>query len=72
MSKAKKPMDLSKREMQVLKLIADGLSDKEIADKLSVSIHTPGVHRTHIYQKLNVNSAVMAVRVALRAGWIKV
>lgn len=61
---------LSQREREVLVLLADGLSAKEIAGRLNIAESTAGVHLTRIYEKLGVNKAVIAVRYAIRAGLI--
>jgi two-component system nitrate/nitrite response regulator NarL len=61
---------LSQREREVLVLLADGLSAKEIAAQLNIAESTAGVHLTRIYEKLGVNKAVIAVRYAIRAGLI--
>ncbi len=52
---------LSQRERQVLGLIADGLSNTEIAERLFLAPTTVKVHTRHIYEKLNVNSRTQAV-----------
>jgi len=51
---------LSPRESEVLKLLADGLANKEIADQLDISVQTVRVHVKHIYEKLHVRSRVEA------------
>ena len=51
---AKQNKDLSKREVEVLKLIASGMSNRDIADKLFISIRTVDAHRNHIMQKLSL------------------
>jgi DNA-binding NarL/FixJ family response regulator len=61
---------LSQREREVLVLLAEGLSAKEIAARLNIADSTAGVHLTRIYEKLGVNKAVIAVRLAIRAGMI--
>lgn len=63
--------DLSDREQQVLRLLADGLSAKEIADRLSISPSTANIHLCRIYDKLGVHKAVSAVRYAIRVGFIE-
>jgi len=60
--------DLSGRELEVLQLVAEGKSTKEIAAKLHVSAKTVAAHREHIMAKLNLHSAVDLVRYALRQG----
>ena len=59
---------LSKREVEVLGLIADGLTNAEIAERLYVSVRTVETHRAHIHQKLNVRTRAELVRVAREAG----
>ena len=56
---------LSRREMEVLRLIAEGRSVKEIADKLALSVSTVHTHRTHILGKLNLRSDVELARYAV-------
>jgi DNA-binding NarL/FixJ family response regulator len=57
---------LTDREFEVFQLIAQGLSTKEIADKLHVSAKTVEVHRVNIKQKLNVATAPELIRFAVR------
>ena len=52
--------DLSPRENEVLKLVADGLVNKEIAMELGISVQTVRVHVKHIYEKLHIRSRVEA------------
>jgi LuxR family maltose regulon positive regulatory protein len=52
---------LSQRELEVLQLIAEGLTNPEIASRLILSVHTVKVHAHNIYGKLNVNSRTQAV-----------
>lgn len=62
---------LSSREREVLHLIADGLSAKEVAVELSISTKTVEAHRTSLMRKLNVRKATELVRYALRHGLIE-
>lgn len=61
---------LSEREKEILKLATGGLSNKEIADKLCISIRTVQGHLTHIFNKLQVNSRTEAVVRGLKEGWV--
>lgn len=55
---------LSKREKEILNLISEGKLSKEIANQLSISIHTVSRHRQNILEKLNVNSSIEAISLA--------
>ena len=59
------PDGLSSREAQILGLVALGLTNQEIADKLFISVRTVEAHRTHIQQKMDFNSRAELVRYAL-------
>jgi DNA-binding NarL/FixJ family response regulator len=61
---------LSEREREVFQLVAEGHSNKEIADLLSVSPSTVDTHRTHILQKLDLHSTAELVLYAVRRGVI--
>jgi NarL family two-component system response regulator LiaR len=61
---------LSDREMEVLKLVTKGLSNKEIADQLYLSIRTVQGHLGNIFNKLMVSSRTEAVVRALKEGWV--
>lgn len=57
---------LSEREFEVLKMVADGARNKEIAYKLGITERTVKAHLSHIFQKLNVDSRAAAVATATR------
>ena len=61
---------LSEREMEVLKLAAKGISNKDIADELSLSVRTVQAHLGNIFNKLGVGSRTEAVLHALKKGWV--
>lgn len=62
--------DLTPREQEVLTLIAEGLSNGEIAERLVISIKTVDRHRENIMRKLNLHNRVDLVKYALRKGLI--
>ncbi len=63
---------LTEREQEVLKLIADGSTNQEIADKLTISVKTVERHRANIMAKLNLHSRTELVKYAIRKGLIEV
>jgi two-component system, NarL family, response regulator NreC len=63
--------DLSERETDVLRLIALGHTNAEIAEKLYISVRTVETHRAHIQQKLGVSSRAELVRGALSRGLVE-
>jgi len=63
---------LTGREREVLQLIASGLTNKKIADKLSISVKTVETHRTRILQKLDVHTTADLVRYAIKTGLLDV
>ena len=61
-------VELSGREADVLRLLADGFTKKEVADRLDLSGHTVDNYLRRIYRKLHVNTLGGAVAKALREG----
>jgi DNA-binding NarL/FixJ family response regulator len=61
---------LSEREMEVLRLVTRGLSNKDIAEELYLSIRTVQGHLGNIFNKLQVGSRTEAVVRALKEGWV--
>jgi DNA-binding NarL/FixJ family response regulator len=62
--------DLTQREMDVLKLAAKCMSNREIAEELVISVRTVQTHLNNIFNKIGVGSRTEAVIHALRKGWI--
>jgi len=62
---------LTRREVQVLRLIAVGKSSKEVALELGMAFRTAVCHRYRIFQKLRVHETASVVRLAVRAGLIQ-
>jgi DNA-binding NarL/FixJ family response regulator len=65
-----RPVDLSGRERVVLQLIAQGLGNKEIAQRLGLNLRTVEFHLTNVYRKLGVQSRVEAILLAYKRGLI--
>jgi DNA-binding NarL/FixJ family response regulator len=63
---------LTDREKQVLKLVAEGHSNKEVAELLGISVKTAMSHREHIMQKLDLHSRTDLIRFAIQQGVIRV
>ena len=63
---------LTPREQEIMVLLAEGLSSKEIADKLFISPKTVDNHRSNIFRKLNLHSVIELIRYAARLGIIDV
>jgi NarL family two-component system response regulator LiaR len=60
---------LSERELEVLKLAAKGMSNKDIAEQLFLSVRTVQTHLANIFTKLDVGSRTEAILYGLRKGW---
>ena len=63
--------DLTPRELEVLSLIAEGLSNRDIAQKLVISEKTVKNHINNIFSKLHVNDRSQAILYAIRKGLVK-
>ncbi|HEX4826160.1 MAG TPA: response regulator transcription factor [Candidatus Polarisedimenticolaceae bacterium] len=63
---------LTDREKQVLKLVAEGRSNKDIAETLDISVKTAMAHREHLMEKLDVHNRTELIRFALKRGVIRV
>jgi DNA-binding NarL/FixJ family response regulator len=61
---------LTNREREVLQLVAEGKSNKDVANLLNLSLYTVETHRTHILQKLNLHSVPELILYAVRKGII--
>ncbi len=61
---------LTGREREVLQMVAEGKTNKEIANTLNLSLYTVDTHRTHILQKLNLHSVPEVILYAVRKGII--
>jgi two-component system NarL family response regulator len=64
-------VQLTPREMETLKLVADGKANKEIATALDISERTVKTHLAHLFEKLGATSRTEAVKVATRRGLVR-
>ena len=67
----KKRPSLSEREIEIVRLVAKGFSNDELAERLHLSPDTIKAHLRHIYEKLGVESRVEAVTEAMRTGLVE-
>ena len=65
-----RPQALTPRELEVLQLICDGLSNRQIADRLGVSVNTVAVHRANVMNTLGVHKTAELVMYAIRHGLV--
>jgi DNA-binding NarL/FixJ family response regulator len=63
---------LTDREKQVLKLVAEGYTHKEVADMLSISVKTVIAHQTNIGEKLGIHTRAGLIKFAIQKGIIKI
>lgn len=60
--------DLTDREIEIVRLIAEGLNNREIAERLNISVKTVDTHRGNILEKLNVHNTAELIKYAIRRG----
>jgi DNA-binding NarL/FixJ family response regulator len=65
-------MSLTPRELSSLRLMADGKTNKEIANQLGISERTVKTHLSHLFEKLGVTSRTEAVKIASRRGLVRI
>jgi DNA-binding NarL/FixJ family response regulator len=64
------PITLSVRELEIIKLIADGYTNTQVAEKLFISAHTVNTHRKNIMKKLGVNNTASIVMYAVKTNLV--
>lgn len=65
-------VELTQREHEIVKLVAEGFLNKEISDKLSISIRTVDTHKANIIHKLKLKSSIDIVKYAIKNGMIEI
>jgi DNA-binding NarL/FixJ family response regulator len=63
-------VQLTNTETEIVRLVAEGLTTKDIAARKNISFHTVITHRKNIFKKLGVSSASELIMYAIKAGWI--
>ena len=63
--------NLTEREVEILKLVAEGMTNKEIGDALFISHRTVDTHRTNLMKKLEVNNVAGLIRFAMKNGLVE-
>ncbi|MBW8324706.1 MAG: response regulator transcription factor [Prolixibacteraceae bacterium] len=64
------PTHLTYSEIKIVRLIAGGMTTKEIASQKNISFHTVNTHRKNIFRKMGVSNASELIMNAIKAGWI--
>lgn len=67
----KAQFELTKREMEILKMVKEGYLSKEISNKLAISVHTVNTHRQRFLEKLGANNSFEAIRFASKLGLLE-
>ena len=71
-SKRKRPESLTEREEEILQLIWSGLKNKEIAERLKISVKTVEAHRANMMKKVRVSNAAQLLNAAIQEGLIQI
>ena len=70
--KRKRPESLTDREQEILQLIWSGLKNKEIGQRLKISVKTVEAHRANMMKKVRVSNAAQLLNAAIQEGLIQV
>ena len=62
--------DLSKRELEIIRLLVKGMKSKGIAEELGISVHTVSNHRKKIIEKYNLSSTNEIIQLGIEQGWL--
>ena len=69
---ANPPPPLTERELEISRLVAEGLSNQQIAERVHVSEGTVRTHLRHVFEKLGISNRVELALYAMRAGWVSI
>ncbi len=70
--RAKRPESLTSREQEIIELIWAGFKNKEIGERLKISVKTVEAHRANMMKKMRVSNTAQLLRAAIREGMINV
>jgi DNA-binding NarL/FixJ family response regulator len=70
--RAKRPESLTSREQEILELIWSGFKNKEVGQRLKISVKTVEAHRSNMMKKLRVSNTAQLLKTAIGDGWIRV
>lgn len=70
LSRAVRPRELSKREREVVTLVAEGYKNREVAEKLGISVKTVETHRANIMNKLAFRNVAQLIRYVVAKGLV--
>lgn len=65
-------MSLTQREMQTLQFIVEGYSDRQISEKIGITIHTVNAYRKSLLKKLEAKNVASMVRIAIQNELVKI
>ena len=68
--RSNQPVWLTAREQELLRLIVDGYTNQEIADKMFLSIETIKTYRKNLIQKLGAKNSMVLVKIAMEEKWV--
>lgn len=63
---------LTKRETEIVRLVADGFKNREVAERLGISVKTVETHRANIMNKLALRNLAELIRYAIQKGLVKI
>lgn len=67
----KSESDVSSREIEVITMLADGMTNKDVADRLFLSVNTVACHRQNIMKKLGLKNTAELTKYAIRKGYVE-
>ncbi|MFY9268491.1 MAG: response regulator transcription factor [Candidatus Manganitrophaceae bacterium] len=66
------PRSLTKREQEVIRLVAEGYKNREVAERLGIRVKTVETHRANIMNKLALRNVAQLIRYAIQKGFVEI